>query len=108
MPRTDTKTLTFTDGNITSFKVYDSGGKSGKFDDPDYVRTDDPYVNVIEFLVDCDTWYKNPHLEYDPEDGRSWMKYDIAHSNPGENGFTGEFHLEWAGKHIVKAVNLRK
>ena len=33
MPRTDTKTLTFTDGNITSFKVYDSGGKSGKFED---------------------------------------------------------------------------
>ena len=31
MPKTGTNTLTLTDASVTTFKVYDNGGKSGKY-----------------------------------------------------------------------------
>ena len=48
-------------------------------------------TNVIEFIVDQNTWYSHA--------GGHWAG---NHGNPGE----GSFHREWANKFITKAVNL--
>lgn len=61
--------------------------------------------NIVEFIVNTydngsDKWYR-----WDS----SQNKYIANHGNPGEHANNGTpIHLEWAGKTIVKAVNLRK
>ena len=65
MPATGTNTLTLTDASITTFKVYDDGGKSGNYSSSSgdtYLVINAPggyYLQVTGDVIDCSTCYFN-------------------------------------------------
>ena len=65
MPANGTNTLTLTDASITTFKVYDDGGKSGNYSSSSgdtYLVINAPggyYLQVTGDVIDCSTCYFN-------------------------------------------------
>ena len=65
MPANGTNTLTLTDASITTFKVYDDGGKSGNYSASSgdtYLVINAPggyYLQVTGDVIDCSTCYFN-------------------------------------------------
>lgn len=112
------------DGTIFHCIIGDAkGNQAGNLNPWGHVsgEGENAYINVVEFLVNCEAkygpvWseYSGPGDEINPLTGQKYDTYTKnVHANPGDygllNGIDGQpFHTEWGKKYIAKAVNLRK